>query len=106
MASYTYGSVDYPGIMRKLERAYATAARIEVYRQKRIDQLAIESGIGRCGCRLHNYFVGCSNGKPWPEINNSKARELNRVWHDFRASRLVTAMYDRLVMAQATRIDA
>jgi len=105
MARYNYGSVNYAEIMRKLEKAYAIAGRIEGYRQKRIDQLAAASGIGRCGCRLHNYLVSCAEGKPWPEINNSKAREMNRVWHDFRASRLCTAMYDRLVMAQATRIE-
>jgi hypothetical protein len=90
-------SVTWDDILVRLDRAHAIAARIEVYRQRRIDVLARSSGLGRCGCTLHNYFVSYDAGKPWPEINHREARKLRRVWDDFRASRLIEALYIRLV---------
>lgn len=83
-------------IMARYRKAREIAARIEVYKQRRIDQLAIESGVGRCGCRLHNCFVDYDRGRPWREIDYRKARLMRRVWNDFRHTRLCDQLYTRL----------
>lgn len=90
----------YPNqvITAKLAQAHAIVRRIETMKHRRLQAAFREAGFGSvCMCSLHNALVSASDGKPWKEINYSKARLANRIANDFRASRVCDNYYLRMV---------
>lgn len=84
-------------IVAKLQKAREIANRIEVLRSKRIDKLCAEAGTGRDGCVIHNAMLSLREGKPWQGINQSKLRELHRVWNTFPITPIMDKLYNRLI---------
>jgi hypothetical protein len=90
----------YPNsvICEKLGKASAIRDRITAMKYKRLQAAFAAAGFGDVNmCSLGNAFISYDEGKPWKEINYSKARLARRIANDYRASEIVTAYYHRML---------
>lgn len=84
-------------IIERLHRAQEICRRIETMKHERWVRACHDAGIDANMCMLHNALVSRDCGKPWAEVNYSKARLANRIANDWRASNIVDKFYRRMV---------
>lgn len=48
-------------------------------RSARASEVARQAGLMNDGCQMHNYFVDCSYGRPWANIDYCLARKARKI---------------------------
>ena len=80
----------------KVMPLYDRAERIRWMIWNRAQKLCREAGVSDAGC-LHNALVGLHNGRPWREVDYSKARLAKRLFDkQFEAKNIVDRYVDRV----------
>lgn len=79
-------------------RAFYDRVHAVQERRRRVALAAIHAaGLDGPG-HMHNYFCSVEAGRPWPEIDQSKARKARRMWETvFTCSDLLKAASARYI---------